>query len=143
MRRRKGKSHNSVGTPDVVYKFLERFHVKKEELFDPCPLNDNPTVDGLAINWVGPSVYCNPPYSCVKLWVKKCILEFENPSIEEIFLLVKCENLANSYMKDVHKVANLYTFSKRLTFVGYKKSAGFGSVLIHFNRKKTGSWETI
>ena len=30
--------------------------------FDPCPLNDNPNIDGLTIDWED-KTYVNPPYS--------------------------------------------------------------------------------
>lgn len=145
MKRRKGKSNNSVGTPEIVYNFIEtKFNIKKDEFYDPCPLNPNYTVDSLKISWENhPNIYCNPPYSSVKMWVRKCLQEFKNPKIKQIFLLIKCDNLANGYMKTVCNFANLFTFSKRLTFVGYNHSAGFGSILLHFNRKSQGQWITV
>ena len=33
-----------------------------EDWFDPCPLKDNPEIDGLNIEW-GEKTYVNPPYS--------------------------------------------------------------------------------
>jgi site-specific DNA-methyltransferase (adenine-specific) len=42
--------------------------------FDPCPLNDNPIVDGLSREW-GTSVFMNPPYSNPTPWVKKAYEE--------------------------------------------------------------------
>lgn len=36
---------------------------------DPCPYKSK-TMDGLEINWNG-VIFCNPPYSNIKEWVKK------------------------------------------------------------------------
>ena len=62
---------DSWKTPDKIYSDLDReFHFND----DPCPLNDNPIVDGLARDW-GTSVFMNPPYSKPTEWVKKAYLE--------------------------------------------------------------------
>ena len=45
-----------------------------KDYFDPCPLNDNPTFDGLAIPWQRYN-YVNPPYSDKLPWIKKAITE--------------------------------------------------------------------
>lgn len=47
-----------------------------EGFFDPCPLNDSPTFDGLSIDWKK-KTYVNPPYSNPLPWVKKAIRERE------------------------------------------------------------------
>jgi len=44
------------------------------EWFDPCPLNDNPTTDGLSIDWKD-KTFVNPPYSNPLPWVEKAIRE--------------------------------------------------------------------
>ena len=45
-----------------------------ENWFDPCPLNSNPEIDGLKIEWKN-KTYCNPPYSQTTKWVLKAIEE--------------------------------------------------------------------
>lgn len=58
---------DSWATPKRVYDELDKeFHFN----FDPCPLNDNPEVNGLLIEW-GTSTFMNPPYSNPTPWVKK------------------------------------------------------------------------
>jgi hypothetical protein len=44
--------------------------------FDPCPLNDNPQIDGLSLEWKD-KTYVNPPYSKPLPWVEKAILEIK------------------------------------------------------------------
>ena len=50
---------NSVATPQYIKdKLTEHFG----NMFDPCPLNDNPEIDGLSIQWKDMN-FINPPYS--------------------------------------------------------------------------------
>ena len=44
------------------------------DCFDPCPLDDNPKIDGLKINWKKRN-FVNPPYSDKLPWIKKAIEE--------------------------------------------------------------------
>jgi hypothetical protein len=46
------------------------------DFFDPCPLNDNPKINGLEIPWKKKN-YVNPPYSNKIPWIKKAIEEQE------------------------------------------------------------------
>jgi len=58
-------------TPDRVYDIiLEEWQYRKDQLFDPCP--ENPTFDGLEIEWKDVN-YVNPPYSLLKEFVNKAI----------------------------------------------------------------------
>jgi len=55
-------------TPEWLYKALDaefRFDL------DPCPLTVSPQRDGLALDWTGRRVFCNPPYSKIEPWVQK------------------------------------------------------------------------
>ena len=48
-------------TPDIIFSIIEdKWNIKKEIMFDPCPVN--PTNDGLKINW-SQFNFVNPPYS--------------------------------------------------------------------------------
>lgn len=53
--------------------------------FDPCP--QNPTFDGLSIDWPA-FVFCNPPYSQIQKWVDKAIDERDRYDDQEIVLLL-------------------------------------------------------
>jgi len=62
-------SNQDARTPEELYKQLnEEFHFD----FDPCP--NNPTFDGLKIEW-GKSNYVNPPWANKTPWIKKAIEE--------------------------------------------------------------------
>ena len=41
---------NSHGTPDYIINNLNKQYGGKLSSFDPCPLNDNPTFDGTALD---------------------------------------------------------------------------------------------
>lgn len=53
--------------------------------FDPCPIAH--TFDGLSIPWFG-SIFCNPPYSGVKAWMKKAHEELDAGRAHTIVFLV-------------------------------------------------------
>lgn len=76
----KSKSDTHL-TPDRVYDMIfERWHMRKHEMFDPCPVN--PEYDGLAVRWLQIN-YVNPPYSLLGDFVRKAIDEtrFGNKTI--------------------------------------------------------------
>lgn len=56
---------------DVYNKLNEEFNFD----FDPCPFNQNPTFNGLIIDW-GSSNFVNPPYSDISNWCKKSYEEY-------------------------------------------------------------------
>lgn len=56
-----------------------------EGCFDPCP--QNPTFDGLVVDWRG-HVFCNPPYSQISEWVAKALLERTRPEVESLVMLL-------------------------------------------------------
>jgi site-specific DNA-methyltransferase (adenine-specific) len=62
-------SNQDARTPEDLYRQLdEEFHFD----FDPCP--NNPTFDGLKVEW-GKSNYVNPPYANKTPWILKAIEE--------------------------------------------------------------------
>lgn len=62
---------DSWATPKEFYDFLNaEFNFND----DPCPLFNNPPIDGLTREW-GNSVFMNPPYSKPAPWVEKAYLE--------------------------------------------------------------------
>jgi len=100
--------------------------------FDPCPLNDNPNVNGLNIVWKD-FTYVNPPYSSPIKWVEKAI--YENKKGKTIALLLKVDTSTKWYMKLVEANAHIIFIHKRLRFRNpkgnndEKKPAGFPSMI--------------
>ena len=87
--------------------------------FDPCPLNDNPEVDGLHIDWKD-KTFVNPPYSNPLPWVEKAIKEAKNGNM--IVMLLRVDTSTRWFAKLNEAGAEILWFSKRLKFKrrGYK-----------------------
>jgi hypothetical protein len=54
--------------------------------YDPCPLNPNPKIDGLATEWKN-NTFVNPPYSDPMSWVNKAIKEHKKHGSTIVLLL--------------------------------------------------------
>lgn len=76
------RSNDSCRTPEWLYRALDA-----EFAFDldPCPLAARPQFDGLALDWTGRRVFCNPPYSAILPWVRKAL----NSAALVVFLIPK------------------------------------------------------
>src|ERR1700688_4337392 len=62
--------NDSYATPEYLYDALEReFGIT----LDPCPLNPEPAEDGLAMDWTGHVIFCNPPWSDILPWIRKAL----------------------------------------------------------------------
>lgn len=95
--------------------------------FDPCPLNFNPTEDGLNKDWGG-RTYVNPPYSKPLPWVKKAIEESKRGKL--VVMLLKADTSTEAF-RLCHQYGQVLLFARRLKFNG--KEAPFGSMLAIFN----------
>ena len=149
LKKRRGKSRDSVATPPLIYRLIKTFKAADREWWDPCPFQKNWKAGvhtcGLTESWeTHEYIYCNPPFSFPKPWVKKCIESFQKfPTIKCIVLLLKNDHLANSYCNTLEKYADLMVITKRIQFLGYNKNAGFGNCLVHFHRGDVGNFATI
>ena len=75
-------------TPDRVYDIIfEHWHIKKSEMFDPCPVNGG---NGLLVSWQ-PINYVNPPYTLLREFVYKAIEETGNNNITILLLPTKTD----------------------------------------------------
>ena len=119
----KTKESDSRATPEWVKEFFKGW-------FDPCPLNYNPEIDGLAIEWKD-KTFVNPPYSQVKKWVFKAIEE--NKKGKRITLLIRYD-LSTSYWKELLQLnPHILFFGERLRFInpdGTSYASPFPSVLV-------------
>lgn len=99
--------------------------------FDPCP--ENPTFDGLSIEWKTPS-FVNPPYSEPILWVKKAI-EQQKKGID-VVLLMRVDPSTKWYKLLVEANGHFCYFNERLHFCESKNSPNFASMLIYLEGSK-------
>jgi phage N-6-adenine-methyltransferase len=97
--------------------------------FDPCPLNENPGLDGLMIEW-GNSNFVNPPYSQLKKWLYKGYEQAQKGKTVVFLIPSRTDTIA---WHDVCMKANEIRFIKgRLKFGGAKTNAPFPSAIIIF-----------
>ena len=97
-----------------------------EDWFDPCPLNDNPKIDGLGIEWKS-KTYVNPPYSNPLKWVEKAIEESNKGKM--VVMLLRVDTSTKWFAKLIEAKAEILWFNKRLKFID-GKSANFPSMLV-------------
>ena len=99
--------------------------------FDPCPLNNNPKVDGLKIDWKD-KTYVNPPYSKPLPWVLKAIEE--NKKGKLIVMLLRMDTSTKWFKELQENNAVFLWVNGRLRFGDTNKPANFPSMLVVLNR---------
>lgn len=112
------KSSDQFPTDEWLYSLFENW-------FDPCPLNEAPTIDGLSIEW-GAKTYCNPPYSDVKTWVRKGVAEHKKG--KTIVFLLKFDSTTEWFRELRNAGAHILHLGERLKHGG-KYSAPYPSAL--------------
>lgn len=119
------------------------FYNKLDEEFDfdldPCANDANHKTkeyfstddDGLSKNWGGHRVFCNPPYSQISKWVKKCYEEAHKPGT--IVVLLIPSRTDTRYFHDYILHRSEVRFVKgRLKFGDSKNTAPFPSMVVIF-----------
>lgn len=111
---------------------------------DPCALPSNakcdrfftPEEDGLAQNWGGAKVFCNPPYGKdISKWVRKSYEESKKPNTLVVMLLPARTDTAYFHDYIYHK-AEIRFIRGRLHFNESKNSAPFPSMVVIFREKE-------
>lgn len=97
-----------------------------DDWFDPCPLNVNPEIDGLRIEWRD-KTYVNPPYSKPLVWVKKAIEE--NKKGKRIVMLLRMDTSTEWFKLLQEAGAKFLWVNGRLRF-NTGKPANFPSMLV-------------
>ena len=121
-------SHPHGGTPEHI---IEELRTKYGELFDPCP--NNPTFDGLSIEWPQDKViYVNPPYSRgqISKWVKKAHDEFLKGC--SIIMLIPSYTDTVYFHEFIYGIAEISFIKGRLKFKGYENSSSFPSMFVYW-----------
>ena len=96
--------------------------------FDPCPIEW--IEDGLSIDWK-PLTYVNPPYSNIRGFIEKALLEIEKGNTYLAIFLVPAR-VDTKWFQELIYGKHAYKFIKgRLKFGDSTNSAPFPSMLIY------------
>ena len=129
------------GTPQ---QFFDELNKEFGFDLDPCALPSNakcdrfftPEEDGLAQNWGGARVFCNPPYGKdISKWVRKSYEESKKPNTLVVMLLPARTDTAYFHDYIYHK-AEIRFVRGRLHFNESKNSAPFPSMVVIFREKE-------
>lgn len=124
---------------DFFDKLNEEFHFD----LDPCASPENYKCEkyfteadnGLAQNWGGHRVFCNPPYGRkIAAWVKKCHDEALKGTL--IVMLIPARTDTSYFHDYIYHKAELRFVRGRLKFGDAKQGAPFPSMVVIYNKKK-------
>lgn len=118
------KKSDNWATPKMIYNFFIN-----QGYFDPCPLNSN--FNGLEIEWKEKN-FVNPPYSKIKQFVEKAILEHKKG--KEVVLLIPARTDTQYFKKLINYGCDITFITGRLHF-NENNSAPFPSCYINLNGK--------
>lgn len=129
------KLSDSRATPSWLMKLFD-------EWFDPCPLNPNPLIDGLELEWKD-KTFVNPPYSNPSKWVYKAIEESKKG--KTIVLLMRFDPTTKYFRALIDYGCHIFYSGERLEFINpfveTNCKSPFPSILIvldgldNFNKK--------
>jgi len=114
---KKCKESDSRATP----KWLKNVF---SDWFDPCPLNPNPTIDGLTLEWKN-KTFVNPPYSCPAEWVYKAIEESKKG--KTIVLLMRFDPTTKYFRALIENNAHIFYSGERLRFTSETSNVNYAS----------------
>lgn len=124
-------------TPQAVFdKLNAEFHFT----LDPCCSHSNAKCqkhytmqeDGLAQDWGGETVFVNPPFSKMKDWAHKCLVESQKPNTTVVMLIPARTDTA--YFHDyILPYSTLRFIRGRLHYNEAKSGAPFPSMIVIFD----------
>lgn len=125
-------------TPNDFYEQLNKeFHFN----LDPCANHENHKCDkyftkednGLEKDWIGHTVFVNPPYGReIKDWVKKSYEESLKPNTTVVMLIPSRTDTQYFHDYIYHKASDIRFIRGRLKFGGCKDPAPFPSMVVVF-----------
>ena len=95
-----------------------------EGWFDPCPLNPNPTIDGLSLEWKD-KTFLNPPYSQPGKWIFKAIEESKKG--KRIVILMRFDPTTRYFKALIENNAHLFYCGERLEFINPEEKKNYKS----------------
>jgi len=120
--------------------FFDKLNEEFGFTLDPCALPDNakcakfftPEDDGLAQDWSGERVFCNPPYGRkIAAWVKKCHDEAQKGTLVVMLIPARTDT---SYFHDyIYHKAEIRFVRGRLKFGSASQGAPFPSMVVVYN----------
>ena len=129
---------NEWATPQKVFDELDaEFHFD----LDPCSTHENAKCerhftiedDGLAQDWGGAKVFCNPPYGReISTWVRKCYEESRKPDTLVVMLIPSRTDTLWFHTWIYHKAREIRFIRGRLHFNESKQGAPFPSMIVVF-----------
>lgn len=111
------KESDNRATPDWLKNVFS-------DWFDPCPLNSNPTIDGLTLEWPN-KTFINPPYSSPAAWVYKAIEESKKG--KTIVLLMRFDPTTKYFKALIENNAHLFYSGERLRFTNPESHINYAS----------------
>lgn len=124
-------------TPREVFETLDaEFHFT----LDPCSTHENAKCakhytreeNGLAQDWTGETVFCNPPYGReMPQWIEKC---FRHGAGGVAVMLIPARTDTRAFHEFIYHRAEVRFIRGRLKFGGSKNSAPFPSMIVIFRK---------
>lgn len=123
---------------DFFDKLNDEFHFT----LDPCATKDNAKCekfysieqDGLAQDWTGETVYCNPPYGrAMPPWIEKCSRHAAGGGIA--VMLIPARTDTKAFHEFIYGKAEIRFVKGRLKFGGMQTGAPFPSMVVVFRRE--------
>lgn len=111
---------------------------------DPCATKENHKCedfytieqDGLSHDWEGRCVFCNPPYSRIAQWVRKCYEEAKKPNTT-VVMLIPARTDTRYFHDYIYHHAEIRFIKGRLRFNDEKKGAPFPSMVVIYKHGLT------
>jgi site-specific DNA-methyltransferase (adenine-specific) len=118
--------------------FFDSLNREFQFTLDACALPENakcrlfftPKINGLAQDWSGHTVFCNPPYGCkISAWVEKCYRESRKRNTK-VVMLIPARTDTVYFHRFIYKVAEIRFVKGRLKFGNARNSAPFPSMVV-------------
>ena len=127
-------------TPNTVFEELNK---EFNFTLDACATAENAKCskfftkeeDGLAQNWGGERMFCNPPYSNISKWVQKAFYEGHKDNTLVVLLIPARTDTKYFHDYILHR-AEVRFIKGRLKFGDAKNSAPFPSMIVIFRGAK-------
>lgn len=127
-------------TPQDLF---DRLNAEFHFTLDPCSTDENAKCkkhftklnDGLAQDWSGETVWCNPPYGkTMKQWIAKCYRHYLGGGTSVMLIPARTDTAA--FHDYIYGKAEIRFIRGRLRFSGSKDNAPFPSMIVVYRGKK-------